>query len=72
MHFVQKSFTRYILIKYVDFIETHIIEAINKISFNSAVGLNQHHLERRPVHRNVAKWQTSEVVGIKQESKETF
>ena len=25
--------------------------------------LNQHYLERRPVHRNVATWQTSEVVG---------
>ena len=24
---------------------------------------SQHHLERRPVHRNVATWQTSEVVG---------
>ena len=33
---------------------------------------SQHHLERRPVRRNVATWQTSEVVGIKQESKETF
>ena len=26
--------------------------------------LNQHHLERRPVDRNVATWQTSEVVGM--------
>ena len=25
--------------------------------------LCQHHLERRSVHRNVATWQTSEVVG---------
>ena len=24
----------------------------------------QHHLERRPVHRNVATWQTSEVVAV--------
>ena len=25
---------------------------------------NHHHLERMPVHRNVAMWQTSEVAGM--------
>ena len=32
----------------------------------------KHYLEKRPVHRNMATWLTSEVVGIEQESKETF
>ena len=35
-------------------------------------GWCQHNIERRPVHRNVATWQTSEIVGIKQESKGSF
>ena len=28
----------------------------------NAINLNQHHLDRKPVHRNVATLQTSEVV----------
>ena len=34
-----------------------------KVSSSGYYGFNQHHLERRPVHKNVETWQTSEVVG---------
>ena len=30
--------------------------------FKKTITIKQHHLERKPVHRNVATWQTSEVV----------
>ena len=40
--------------------------------YTSSKEYYQHHLESRPVHRNVATWQTSEVVGIKKKVRRLF
>ena len=41
----------------------HHLENFKPLKMYIRKAPNQHHLERRPVHRNVATWQTSEVVG---------